>query len=302
MSFPDKFNVDANTALALGSFDGLHVGHMSVLNKTLEVAEKMGLIPMVLLFNEHPKKILCGSAPDSIMTQNSQDEKLKEMGFRIVRVDFSAICKLSPYQFLLKIYCKLNARAVCCGFNYKYGENAAGNVTCLENDCKKLGIAIYVQPEVNYLDEPVSSTRIRQAISAGDITAANDMLGREFSYKLEVVSGDQRGRKLGFPTINQFFPSGLIVAKYGVYASKVCLGGRWYPAVTNIGIRPTFNTKTPRSETCILGFSGDLYGQEIEVFLVKYMREEKKCANLTELSKTIRADAEKAVVILSDTD
>ncbi|MCM1543934.1 MAG: riboflavin biosynthesis protein RibF, partial [Ruminococcus sp.] len=130
-----------------------------------------------------------------------------------------------------------------------------------------------------------------------DIKSANAMLGREFSYNLGVVDGDKRGRLLGFPTINQFFPGDFVTPRFGVYASKVCLGGLWYPAVTNIGIRPTVDTQLWRSETSILGFSGDLYGQRVEVFLLDFMRDEKKCSGLSELSKTIRADAEEAMKI-----
>ncbi len=297
MSAFDNIAVNEDTVLALGNFDGLHKGHMSVLKKTLEIAKEKGLSPMVLLFDEHPKKVLSGKRPPMLMTNDNRDAALCKMGFRIIKVNFSEICNFSPEQFLLAVYCHLSVRAICCGFNYHYGKNGEGTVQSMKESCEKLGVMLYAEPEVDFDGKPISSTRIREAIESGNIKEANEMLGRSFSYKLEVVDGDKRGRLLGFPTINQFFPDDFVVARFGVYASKVKLGGLWYPAVTNIGIRPTINTKTMRSETSILGFSGDLYGQNIEVYLIEFLRDERKCETLTELSKTIRNDAENALKI-----
>ncbi|MCM1364004.1 MAG: riboflavin biosynthesis protein RibF [Faecalibacterium sp.] len=297
MSAFENVTVNAETILALGNFDGLHIGHMGVLNKTLEVANERGLVPVVLLFDEHPKKVITGKRPPMIMPDEVRDDILNKMGFRVAKISFSKFRTLEPLQFLLSVYCRLNVRAICCGFNYHYGVNGSGNVETLKESCEKLGIAVFAQDEVDFEGEPISSTRIRTAIEHGNIKAVNAMLGREFSYKFEVVDGDKRGRLLGFPTINQFFPDGFVIPRFGVYASKVKLGGLWYPAVTNIGVRPTVDTAMWRSETSILGFSGDLYGQHIEVFLLDFMRDERKCSGLGELSKTISADAEKAVEI-----
>ena len=125
------------------------------------------------------------------------------------------------------------------------------------------------------------------------------MLGREFSYCLEVVSGDRRGRLLGFPTINQFFPENFVRLRRGVYVSKVCLSGRSYAGVTNIGVRPTVDGESFRSETCILGFSGDLYGARVEVFLLDFLRDEQKFDSIDALTQAIGRDAARAVEIFN---
>lgn len=302
MSVLDNVALNAGSVIALGNFDGLHKGHISVLNKALEVAAERELIPVVMLFDKHPKQVISGKRPPMLMTDEARDEKLEKMGFKIVKISFEEFRNLEPRQFLLTIYCRLNVRAICCGFNYHYGIGGSGNVDTMKESSEKLGIEVYAQDEINFDCEPVSSTRIRQTIESGRIKEANAMLGRQFSYKLEVVDGDKRGRLLGFPTINQFFPENFVTPRFGVYASKVKLGGLWYPAVTNIGIRPTVDTQRWRSETSILGFSGDLYGEKIEVFLLDFMRDERKCSGLSELSKTIRADAEKAMEIYSSVD
>lgn len=292
-TFENK-GINGDAVLALGNFDGLHRGHMKVLEKAKEVSEKNNLALAVLLFDEHPKKLTLGKVPPTLMTAKARDEALEKMNFRIIRAEFSKLRDISPEDFVLKIYCKLNVRAICCGFNYHYGKNGSGNIRTLAESCEKLGIKLCVCDEVSFEGEPISSTRIRNELEKGNIAKANKMLGREFSYKLTVVSGDKRGRLLGFPTINQFFPEDFANLRYGVYASKVKLGSQWYPAVTNIGIRPTVYTEKPRSETSILGFSGDLYGREIEVFLTEFIRDEVKCSSLTELSETINRDAQAA--------
>lgn len=289
-----KLNSESTTALALGNFDGLHLAHMAVLCKTLETAKEKGLVPAVLLFDEHPKQVLEGKRPPRIMTDEARDELLSDMGFKIIKVSFDDLRNTSPEDFLLNVHCRFNVRAICCGFNYHYGKNASGTVQTLKKSCEKLGITLCAVDEVSFEKEPISSTRIRHEIENGNIEKANQMLGREFSYKIEVVSGDRRGRLLGFPTINQFFPENFVTARFGVYASKVKLSDKWYPAVTNIGVRPTINTKSLRSETCILGFKGDLYGMKIEVFLLSFIREEKKFSSLEELRQAMENDAEKA--------
>lgn len=280
--------------LALGNFDGIHKGHRAVLEKALFEAEKRGLVPAVLLFDEHPKKVLFGEAPPSLITESDKREQLSKMGFSLVTVSFEKIRNLSAAEFLTKIYCSLNVRAISCGYNYRFGKNAEGDTAVLKTECEKLGITLFVAPQQIFEGEPISSTRIRTALQNGEVKRANAMLGREFSYCIEVVSGDRRGRLLGFPTINQFFPPNFVKLRKGVYASKVRLSHKWYPAVTNIGTRPTVDGESFRSETCILGFSGDLYGAEVEVFLLDFLRDETKFASLEELTNAISRDAKKA--------
>lgn len=289
-----------STAAALGNFDGLHLGHMRVLEKTLSVSKENKLEPIVILFDEHPKQVLCGERPPFLMTDSQRDELLEKMGFRIVKISFRENKDLTPEAFLQMLCREYGVEAVCCGFNYHCGKGASGDVPSLERLCRKLGIQLFAAEAEFFENEPISSTRIRNEIENGRIERANEMLGRFFSYKLTVVGGDRRGRTLGYPTINQFFPENFVSARFGVYASAVTVDGKMYAGVTNIGVRPTIGSLTARSETNIIGFSGELYGREIEIFLLSYLRPERKFESLAALSETIAHDAVTAAQIYHD--
>lgn len=282
--------------VALGTFDGLHVGHKKVLlSDTTEYDERIAL-----MFIEHPQKTLSGRVPSELITKGKRNEILKEWGYTSAFLDFSEISKLSPEEFVDKILVeRFNATALCCGFNYRFGQGAKGDVALLKRLCAEREIKLTVCDEVDFDGAPVSSTRIRECIKNGDIRTANKMLGRYFSYDFQVVHGDARGRTLGSPTINQFFSENFAVAEYGVYASFTIVNGKKYISVTNIGVRPTIEgVSEKRSETNIVGFEGDLYGQNIEVFLVEKLRGEMAFNSLDELSARISADREKATEII----
>ncbi len=280
------------TAVALGSFDGLHKGHMSVIACALSFKE-CGLIPLVMLFDSHPLKYLTGKAPAEILQPELRTEILENRGVAARIISFEEIKDLSCREFFVNILLKkLNAGAVCCGLNYRFGVGSSGGVGELKELCDEFGVELKISPEVMQNGSPVSSTRIRQAIECGDIPLANSMLGREFRYKYTVVSGDKRGRLMGAPTINQHFGKNFVIPQNGVYASVTVVGDKEYPSVTNIGLRPSFENADLRSETCILGFSGDLYGQDIEVRLLQYLRGEMKFESMEALGNRIKADAE----------
>ena len=280
------------TAVALGSFDGLHKGHMSVIACALSFKE-CGLTPLVMLFDSHPLKCLTGKAPAEILQPSLRDEILENRGVVSEVISFEEIMNLTCREFFIKILLeKLNAGAVCCGFNYRFGVGGSGGTEELKALCNEFGVELKISPEIEQSGSPVSSTRIRQAIESGNIPLANAMLGREFRYKYTVVSGDKRGRLMGAPTINQHFGENFVVPKNGVYASVTVVGKNEYPSVTNIGLRPSFENEDLRSETCILGFSGDLYGKDIEVRLLQYLRGEMKFESMEALGNRIKADAE----------
>ncbi len=293
--------MNTKTAIALGSFDGLHRGHMSVIACALEFKKERGFLPFVLLFDCHPLQIITGNAPDKILQNSLRNEIIHGLGAEIKTVSFSEIRNMSCREFFEEILVKkLNAGAVCCGMNYRFGKGNEGGCDELSQLCAEFGVELKISPSVDHKNEPISSTRIRTAIENGEIPLANTMLGRDFCYRLTVVSGHQRGRLIGAPTINQRFDIGFVIPKKGVYASCTAVDGRLYPSVTNIGLRPSFENEDFRSETCILGFSGDLYGREIEVRLAEYLRDEIKFDSMEKLSAQIHSDAEKSEKIFKN--
>lgn len=283
------------TAVTLGSFDGLHKGHMKVIACAFEMQQKHGLLPLVLLFDSHPMLTVAGKAPDMILQPSLRDELIAQTGAGKRIVSFREVKDMSCRDFFEKILIgQLNAGGICCGWNYRFGKANEGGIETLKMLCEENGVELKVTPPVDFGGEPVSSTRIRQAVESGDIPLANAMLGREFRYKNVVVSGQHRGRLIGAPTINQRFENGFVKPKKGVYASVTVVDGTEYPSVTNIGLRPSFENEDFRSETCILGFSGNLYGQDIEVRLLEYLRDEIKFDSIESLSGQIGIDAERS--------
>lgn len=281
-------------AVALGSFDGLHRGHRAVLDLALSL-KNIGLIPCALVFDEHPLRVVGTGAPPELMTVQMRDGMLEDLGIKVRKISFARIADMSAHEFFDEVLVgELSAGAVCCGYNYRFAKNAAAGTDELKALCLQNGIECAVAPKTEYAGSAISSTRIRKALSDGNIEDANAMLGRCFSYCFTVVSGDRRGRLIGAPTINQHFPEGFIVPKFGVYASAVPIDGELHAAVTNIGRRPSFTCNDLRSETCITGFAGDLYGRDVEVKLLKYIRPERVFNSLDELGDQIAADAEEA--------
>ena len=281
--------------VALGTFDGLHMGHKAVITSEKTEYEKN----IALMFNAHPQLLLAGINPGRLITPRKEKEILYSWGVTPEYIDFNSISSLSPEEFVDEILInKYNARSVACGFNYRFGKNASGDAETLKRLCAEREVKVTVVEEIDYDEKPISSTRIRKAISDGDMKSAKTMLGRYFSYDFEVFHGDERGRTLGSPTINQFFTEDFQVPEFGVYASFTSVDGKFYPSVTNIGIRPTIGNSEKRSETNIIGFEGDLYGTFPEVFIVEKIRGEMQFNSLDELSAQIKEDREKAIIIL----
>ncbi len=288
-------------ALALGTFDGLHRGHLNVLNEAKAFASQ-GFVPAMLMFDTHPQSVLKGTAPPLLITKEDKEDFAKQNGVLPVHISFEDIRNLSPEKFLRDILInKFNVGAVICGENFLFGKDGGGNSKVLCELCEKYGVIYKMAQSTMYKGGMISATRIRQALANGDVKTANDMLGRKFSYDFLVVEGNKIGKKiLGFPTINQHFPNGFINLKYGVYASQSTVDGKIYPSVTNFGCHPTIGGDKVLSETCILGFDGDLYYQKIKVELIDFIRAEKKFSSKDELKAQIDTDTKSAIEIFNN--
>lgn len=277
-------------AVALGNFDGLHIGHLAVIDRTIALAGE-SMTATVMLFDEHSMKAVTGAAPPRLITEEERADLFKKNGIEPFVISFSRIKDFSPKEFVEKVLVnELDARIVVCGFNYRFGNKAKGDAKLLEEICIEKGIKCVIINEVVKDGMPVSSTAIRNAVECGDIEKANAMLGRSFGYCTEVINGDKRGRTWGFPTINQKLPEGLVVPKFGVYESIVTVEGQSYLGVTNIGLRPTVGTEKVLSETHILSFDGVLYGKKVDVRLIRFIRSEQKFSSFDELILQIESD------------
>lgn len=285
-----------NLALALGTFDGLHKGHENVLLEAKSF-EKDSLTPAALVFDKHPQEVLTGKCPPLLLTLEERDTLLKEKGIKPIKVTFSEIKDFSPEEFVLYLK-KIGTKAICCGENFKFGKNSLGNTKILFELCEKYGIIFRVAESEFFEGELISSTRIRKALLNGEVEKANAMLGREFSFELPVRHGKGKGKSWGFPTANQLIPESLVNLRFGVYATKVILNDKTFPAVTNFGTRPTVHENGETvSETFVLGYEGDLYGETLKVEFVSFIRDEKKFESIDALSNQIKLDSKKAIEI-----
>ncbi len=287
------------TAVALGFFDGIHLGHRAVIGKMLEEAHKdENLLSMVYTFNKNPAALFGKSI--EIITPNSERYKImREMGVeKIVEDDFENVRDLSPKDFVSEVLVRrFNAKKVFCGFNYHFGKGGKANSGDLKRLCSEFSIEVAAIPPVTLMGDTVSSTRIRSLLKNGEIENANLLLGHCFGFSSQVEEGNHIGRKLNTPTINQKLPEGFVIPKFGVYSTIVTVDGKKYPGVTNIGVKPTIGNYLPLSETWILNYSGEsLYGKKADIRLINFQRPEKKFSSIEELREQIKNDGHLALI------
>ena len=273
-------------SLALGAFDGLHRGHMAVIREAMKAPFSAG----VLTFTGSPQ----GSP--GLITPEEKEEILREEGVsRLYSLDFSKVKNIPAEEFFWDTLQKrCMAKRLCCGEDFRFGQGAKGDAALLQDLCKEAGAELVILPNLMENGEKISSTGIRAAVQAGDIPAANCLLGRPFGFKAEVIHGNHLGRELGFPTVNQALPEHFTLPPFGVYASQMDIGGGKKYGVTNIGMKPTVGSDRVLAETWILDFSGDLYGKKIRLSLLKFIRPERKFNSLEELKAEVLRNGEQA--------
>lgn len=282
------------SAIALGNFDGLHAGHRSVLKKAYNYSLDENIRAIALIFDVHPKNYF-GKRIGLLMTDTDKKSEIKKIGLETETVSFEEYKDLSAEEFVIGVLKeKLNAKAVFCGFNYHFGRGGKADAVELKKLCAENGIEVYVNEETFVDGEKVNSSKLRELLQTGDVEKANKLMTQNFSYSLEVVHGQKRGRGMGYPTANQYFPPELVLPRFGVYVSSTEIDGKMYKSFTNIGSRPTFPEDDVRSETHIFDFDGDLYGKIVRVSLHKFIREEKKFLSAEELISQLAEDKKTA--------
>lgn len=286
-------NIDfSETVVALGSFDGLHKAHMELIKKAKEYSKENNLASGVLLFDRLPIEIFSQNAK-RIMTLEDKKELLSGLDFLYIQSFSERFMNLEPEEFIKFLIEKMHIKALCAGFNYRFGKNATGDINALLKYSKKYGFSVIVADEYKINGETVSSTLIRGFIENGEMDKAKELLGREFFMTGEVLGGYHLGRTLGFPTVNLSYDKNSIIPKFGVYHGSVEFDGKKYKAVINVGKRPTFEREDITIESFILDFEGDLYDKKIRVYFSEYLRPEIKFKNADGLKEQIKKDIKK---------
>ena len=287
----EEMGETAPSSLALGAFDGLHRGHMAVIRRACAPGEGgRRLQPAVFTFSRSP------AGNSAVLTGRDKERLLEDAGVEVLySLEFSQVKDWEAEAFVEQVLFETcAARRLCCGEDFRFGRGARGDTALLQTFCDRRGVELTVVPPVKEGGEKVSSTRIRAAVEAGDISLANRLLGRPFGFSLEVIHGNHIGTGLGTPTINQAIPEGFVLPRFGVYASWCRVGGEYFYGVTNVGVKPTVGSDRVLAETWMPEFSGDLYGKRVRVFLLEFLRPEKKFGSLEELKAAIQTNGEQA--------
>lgn len=286
------------TAVALGYFDGVHLGHKSVIKAAVD-CKREGLSPAVFTFSTTPKR---GTEQSQLTGFEEKARIFEQIGVEILYIiDFETVRDKTPEEFVEGVLKKVfRAEKVFCGYNYHFGKSGTATGEVLKSLCQKHGIEAFVNKPVKMKKDCVSSTKIREYLKDGKVREANKMLGYDYGIVSESVEGRHLGTALETPTINLNFESNRLIPRYGVYASVVIIGGKRHIGVTNIGVKPTVSeSNVPNCETWMpLYKGGELYGKRIEVRLQEFLRPERKFDNLAELKQAIKHDGETAVKIL----
>ena len=292
------------TIYALGFFDGVHIGHAALLKECRSLAEAHGCRAGVVTFAEHPQNQVAGKSP-SLITGVRDRERLLYQRFSmdtVVTLHFDAHMRTLPWQEFIEMLLRdYDAAGFVCGEDFRFGYKGQGNAPLLSDYCGQLQIPCVVVPEQTIDGIRVSSTYIRRQIEEGDMATAVRFLGHPHILTGTVVHGKALGRKLGIPTANLLLPEGMAIPKFGVYACRALIGDKAYPAVTNIGTRPTVEGVGITVEPWILDYSGDLYDREITLEFYFFIRPEMKFPSLEALQAEIRRNAQQTRDFLQTT-
>ncbi len=279
--------------IALGFFDGVHLGHEALLLECRRLADEAGVQAAAVTFETHPDALVFGKAPALLNTAGDRQRLLLEAGMdQVIVLPFDKAMMTMPWQsFFRMMVNKHGAVGMVCGHDFRFGSRGRGTPQLLQAACEKEGIPCTVIPEQKLDSITVSSTYIRTLVEGGDMENAARFLGHPHIFTGHVVPGAHLGRTIGVPTANLCLPRDLVMPRRGVYACRALVDGKTYAAVTNVGCRPTVSGDNVTVEPWILDFQGDLYGREITLEFHKFLRPERKFDSLEELREEIRKNA-----------
>ncbi|OQB51687.1 MAG: Riboflavin biosynthesis protein RibF [Firmicutes bacterium ADurb.Bin146] len=297
ISSEDRYKFASKNAIALGNFDGLHIAHKKLILNTVKLAKENNLKSLVYIFDIHPVSLINTTPPRLIIDFEQKLEIIRNLG-----VDYIFLQKfdipfsmMKPEDFLINILkVKLSCAYAICGFDYKFGYKAKGDVNLLKDICEKNNICVEILDRMDYLDEPVSASRIRNLLSKGDIQNVNNLLGRKYQIRGVVIKGRSIGSKLGFPTANIIINEDMQIPAFGVYQTVTIVDGTSYKSITNIGSNPTISDNTIFKVTCethLIDISDiNLYNKKIYINFIRMIRKEKKFESLEMLRNAISND------------
>jgi riboflavin kinase / FMN adenylyltransferase len=292
-----------DAVVTVGFFDGVHLGHQSVLRRTVEASRSRPLTPVGVTFDRHPREILTpGEEPKLLTSMDRKQALIEQAGIqRLVVLEFTEeFARWPAERFAADVLRRgLHAAHVVVGSNFTFGHRAAGNLAALRAMGPTLGISVEGVPLVKKEGRPVSASSIRKALSEGSLDWPATALGRRYSVDGVVVAGAGRGAGLGFPTANLAVPPRMLLPADGVYAGRASVDGRWHVAALNLGTNPTFGAEPLHLEAYLLDFQGDVRGREMTVEFWTRLRDETRFDSSDELVRQIRADVERTRALVS---
>lgn len=288
----------SKTFITIGTFDGVHRGHQKLFSALKQEAKKYGFEPLALVFKMPPKNVLNNNLEQSVLLDlNHKKEFITDI--KTIYLDFNKVRDLSAEVFFDLLIKKYKMGGIIAGKDFAFGKNRRGNIPFLREKCKQNNILCTIIDFEEDGNSKISSSRLRTALKAGEISALNKMLGHNFALEGEVIYGQQLGRKIGFPTANLDIKKEQILPR-GVFAVLVYLNGKKYKGICNIGLRPTVAINgLPSVEIFIFNFNKDIYGQILKAEFIQKIRSEKRFNGLDELTEQINNDCKTAQKILA---
>ena len=294
----ENANISKPTVLTLGVFDGLHLGHQRIMQTVVDRAKLSGAVPTAITFDPHPRAVLHpASAPPLLQTLDQRLANFEVLGIKqAIVIPFTLDFAASEAEAFLEniVRERLHAKEVYLGKGFAFGKDRGGNIGLLREMSSKLGFVADEVDEVQLRGRRVSSSKIRDLLAEGSVNLARRMLGRPYGVEGVIIRGNRRGHTIGFPTAN-LKPHNRVIPRYGVYATATLIDGTWRKSITNIGVRPTFESDAdPSIESYIFDFDGDLYGDVLRVRFLHRIRDERKFNGIDELKAQIERDSERA--------